>query len=56
VQGQRFRHDTSDPAPPSPLDGRPPRALGRAGTLYELIVTVAFATLWTAAIMLDLQR
>jgi len=37
------------------MDG-PHVRFGRGGALYELIVTVAFATLWTAAIMLDLQR
>ena len=29
---------------------------GRAGAIYDLVITVAFATPWTAAIMLDLQR
>jgi hypothetical protein len=29
---------------------------GRAGAIYDLVVTVAFATPWTAVIMLDLQR
>jgi hypothetical protein len=33
-----------------------PVRFGRAGAIYDLAVTVAFATPWTAAIMLDLQR
>lgn len=33
-----------------------PVRFGRAGAIYDLIVTVAFATPWTAMIMLDLQR
>jgi hypothetical protein len=35
---------------------RPHVRIGRAGALYDLIVTVAFATPWTTVIMLDLQR
>ncbi|MRX45510.1 hypothetical protein GJR97_17510 [Agromyces sp. Q22] len=30
--------------------------LGRAGAIYDLIVTVGFATPWTAAVVLELQR
>lgn len=33
-----------------------PVRFGRAGAIYDLVVTVAFATPWTAMIMLDLQR
>jgi hypothetical protein len=33
-----------------------PVRFGRAGAIYDLAVTVAFATPWTAAIMLELQR
>jgi hypothetical protein len=41
-----------------PALGSAPAAVrfGRAGAIYDLIVTVAFATPWTAMIMLDLQR
>lgn len=42
--------------PPSLGSTRAPVRFGRAGAIYDLIVTVAFATPWTAAVMLDLQR
>ncbi|MGW4931314.1 hypothetical protein ACWEOH_19435 [Agromyces sp. NPDC004153] len=42
---------------PAPFANRPaPVRFGRAGALYDLVVTVAFATPWTATAMLDLQR
>ncbi|GAA2028891.1 hypothetical protein GCM10009819_10760 [Agromyces tropicus] len=39
---------------PSRWERRVP--LGRAGAVYDLVVTVGFATPWTAAALLDLQR
>lgn len=59
---------SNPPAPPAPAIGarrstlpplgsaRAPVRFGRAGAIYDLIVTVAFATPWTAAVMLGLQR
>ena len=40
---------------PTALTGAPVR-FGRAGAIYDLVVTIAFATPLTAAWMLDLQR
>ncbi|WP_448810680.1 hypothetical protein [Agromyces bauzanensis] len=40
---------------PAAFDRAPVR-FGRAGALYDLVVTVVFATPWTAMSMLELQR
>ncbi|WP_438855127.1 hypothetical protein [Agromyces sp. M3QZ16-3] len=46
------------PAPPAPASPRAERRvpLGRAGAIYDLVVTLGFATPWTAAAVLGSLR